>query len=205
VGGNGLLFIISGPSGTGKSTLCKELIRCCPEVRFSVSYTTRPPRKDEIAGKDYIFVSSEAFKAMIEQGEFAEWAEVYGHCYGTPRAAIEQALKEGQDLLFDIDCQGTRQLQQCYPQGITIFVLPPSLSELQRRLQGRKTDSSEVMQSRLSKAHREISQAIGYDYIVVNAALADTVSVIQSIVTAEKHRRQYVLEHLSLVKDLLKA
>lgn len=196
---NGLLFIVSGPSGTGKSTLCKELVKLISSLKFSVSYTTRPSRKGEISGKDYHFISSEAFKTMREKGEFAEWAEIYGHLYGTSRTSIEEAFKNGLDLLFDIDCQGAEQLKKSYPYGITIFVLPPSLSELEKRLRERNTDSSDIIQNRIEKARQEISHAKNYTYIVINDIFAQTLQALHSIVIAEKHRREHMEKYLSII------
>jgi guanylate kinase len=201
-GSPGLLFILSGPSGTGKTTLCKELVKRSPELHFSVSCTTRTPRKDEVMGRDYVFVSLETFKAMIERGEFAEWARIYGNYYGTPRATIEQILSRSEDLLFDIDCQGARQLKESYPEGISIFVLPPSLSELAQRLEHRNTDASEAIQDRLGKARMEIDQAKDYDYLVVNEAFPETVRVLLSIIVAEKHRTEHLMTRLSLLAAL---
>jgi guanylate kinase len=155
----GLLFIVSGPSGTGKSTLCKDLLKLIPDIQFSVSYTTRLPRKDERPDEAYHFVSRETFTAMINKGEFAEWAEIYGHLYGTPRSVIEQTLRKGNDLLFDIDGQGSQQLKKNYPRATTIFVIPPSIADLEKRLQKRETDSSTVIQERVAKACAEIAQA----------------------------------------------
>ncbi len=195
--GSSSLFIVSGPSGTGKTTLCKELIKSIPDLSFSISYTTRPPRKNEVAGKDYNFVSPDKFKAMIANGEFAEWAEVYGHLYGTSRKSIEQALDKGLDLLFDLDCQGAQQLKKIYPQGIGIFLLPPSFSELEKRMKKRSTDSPETIRNRLSKACQEISEAKNYDYIVINDVFSETLHILQSIIIAEKHRSKKMLRYLT--------
>ena len=196
--GNGLLYVVSGPSGTGKTTLCKELIKRIPGLNFSVSYTTRAPRKNEKTGKDYYFVSLETFNAMIDRGEFAEWAELYGHLYGTTRTSIEQTLGKGHDLLFDIDCQGAQQLRKIYPQGISIFLLPPSVSELKRRLWNRKTDSQETIQKRMNKLRQEISQVKMYEYIVINNVFAETLQVLRSIIVAERHRRENMLRKISI-------
>lgn len=204
MGRSGLLFIISGPSGTGKTSLGRELVRQIPKLQLSVSYTTRPPRKDEIHGQDYLFVSSETFRAMINKGELAEWAEIYGHFYGTARSVIEQTLAKGHDLLFNIDAQGAKQLKKIYPQGISIFVLPPSLAELERRLQERNTDSPEIIKNRLSRAQEEISQANTYDYIVVNDSFAETLRVLQAIIISERHRREHMLKRLPILNDFLK-
>jgi guanylate kinase len=135
---------------------------------------------------------------MVAQGEFAEWAEIYGNCYGTTRASIEEILTQGGDLLFDIDSQGARQLKKAYPSGISIFLLPPSVSELERRLCNRQTDSEETIQTRMNKARQEIAQVETYHYIVINHVLEETLQVLQSIIVAEKHRRENVATELSL-------
>lgn len=196
--GSGLLYVVSGPSGTGKTTLCKELIRAIPDLSFSISYTTRPPRRNETSGKDYYFVTPEVFEKMVAQGEFAEWAEIYGNLYGTTRSSIEQALQQGRDLIFDIDSQGAQQLKRTYPSGISIFLLPPSVSELEKRLCNRKTDSQETIRKRMNKARQEISQVGTYEYIVINNVLEETLHVLEAIVVAEKHRRENMVEKLSL-------
>jgi guanylate kinase len=193
----GLLFIVSGPSGTGKSTLCKDLQKLIPDIQFSVSYTTRLPRKDERPDEAYHFVSRETFTAMIDKGEFAEWAEIYGHLYGTPRSVIEQTLQEGTDLLFDIDGQGSQQLKKNYPRAITIFVIPPSLEALEKRLQRRETDSSAVIGERVAKACAEIAQARDYAYIIINHIYAQALQALHSIVLAEKHRGERMKKHLT--------
>jgi len=194
----GLLFIVSGPSGSGKSTLCKDLMKLIPDLHFSVSYTTRLPRKDEQPGEAYHFVSRETFVAMIDKGEFAEWAEIYGHLYGTPRSVIEQTLRKGNDLLFDIDGQGAQQLKKNYPRAITIFLIPPSLEELKKRLQKRETDSSAVVGERVAKACAEIAQAHDYAYIIVNDIYAQALQALHSIVLAEKHRGARMKKHLAI-------
>jgi len=196
--GSGLLYVVSGPSGTGKTTLCKELLKRIPDLRFSISYTTRPPRRDEQPGKDYYFVTPEAFGKMIDKGEFAEWAEIYGNLYGTTRSSIEQALESGHDLIFDIDSQGAEQLKRTYPLGISILLLPPSVSELERRLCSRKTDSEETIRKRMNQAPQEISQVEIYEYIVVNDVFEETLHVLHSIIVAEKHRRKNMAKKLSL-------
>jgi guanylate kinase len=194
----GLLFIVSGPSGTGKSTLCKDLLKLIPDIQFSVSYTTRLPRKDERPDEAYHFVSRETFTGMIDKGEFAEWAEIYGHLYGTPRSVIEQTLQKGNDLLFDIDGQGSQQLKKNYPRAITIFVIPPSIADLEKRLQKRETDSSTVIQERVAKACAEIAQARDYAYIIINDIYAQALQALHSIVLAEKHRGERMKKYLTI-------
>ena len=196
---SGLLFIVSGPSGSGKSTLCKALVDLIPNLNFSVSYTTRAPRKGETAGKDYNFVSAENFKEMIAAGEFAEWAEVFGYLYGTPRSSIEQALKQVTDLLFDIDCQGAKQLKKIYPQAVTVFILPPSTAELEKRLGKRETDSSKDIQKRLERSREEMNQAKDYMYIIINDIFAQALQTLHSIAVAENHRRERMEKYLENV------
>jgi len=193
---SGILFIVSGPSGAGKSTLCKDLIKLLPNLKFSVSCTTRPPRKNEIPDQDYHFISPEAFEAMIRRGDFAEWAEIYGHRYGTLRSSIEQALKNGNDLIFDIDHQGAQQLKKNYPEAITIFLLPPSIDALKQRLKQRETDSFEIIQTRIKQASQEVKQAKDYTYIVINDIYVQALQALHSIVLAEKHRSSRMMKYV---------
>lgn len=185
---SGLLCVVSGPSGTGKTSLCKALVDSSPGMRFSISYTTRTPRRDEVEGKDYCFVTPETFKSMVAREEFAEWAEIYGHLYGTSRQWIEWTCSQGLDVLFDIDCQGAEQLKAIYPDAVSIFVLPPSAAELERRLRGRDTDAPETIRKRLEKSRQEIAQGQRYDYLVTNDVFVETLEVLRAIVVAEKHR-----------------
>jgi guanylate kinase len=182
---DGILFVISAPSGAGKTTLCKEIIDFFPSLRHSVSYTTRPRRAGETEGVDYHFVSRTVFDAMIEQGSFAEWAEVHGNRYGTAVATLERYRSEGHDVLLDIDCQGARQLKTTFGQGVFIFILPPSLDELQRRLTGRNTDAPDVIARRFANARDEIREALWYDYLVVNDDLPQALTELKAIVIAE--------------------
>ncbi len=184
----GALFIISAPSGAGKTSLCKELIDFFPGLRHSVSYTTRTMRPGEVNGKDYHFVSRDDFDAMIEKGAFAEWAEVHGNRYGTAIATLESFCASGHDVLLDIDCQGAAQLKQCFRHGVFIFILPPSLEELQRRLTGRNTDAPDVIARRIVNARTEILEAAWYDYLVVNDDFSHALAVLKSIILAEQNR-----------------
>lgn len=181
----GILFVISAPSGAGKTSLCKEIIDFFPGLRHSVSYTTRPARAGERAGTDYHFVSPEIFAGMIARGEFAEWAEVHGNRYGTSLKALQSAREAGQDILLDIDCQGAAQLKKTYRQGVFIFILPPTLQELRRRLEGRNTDSREVIERRIANASGEIREAVWYDYLVVNEEFSEALEELKAIVVAE--------------------
>ncbi|HXV22472.1 MAG TPA: guanylate kinase [Desulfuromonadales bacterium] len=179
------MFVISAPSGAGKTTLCKEIIDFFQSLRHSVSYTTRPQRPGEQDGIDYHFVTRTVFDAMVAQGAFAEWAEVHGNRYGTAIETLERFRAEGRDVLLDIDCQGARQLKRSYREGVFIFVLPPSLTELQRRLHGRNTDSPEVIARRIANARDEIREAVWYDYLVINDDFSQAFSELKSIVLAE--------------------
>jgi guanylate kinase len=185
-----LLFIISAPSGTGKTSLCKEVIRNLSHLTSSVSYTTRKPRSGEMDGRDYFFVSPEKFQQMLDQGLFREWTEIYGNRYGTSKAFIEKLMKDQVDILFDIDSRGARKILELYPEGISIFVLPPSLQELKKRLISRGTDSPETITSRLKLAEQEMEDAGFYQYTVVNDSFEEAVKKLKSIVIAERCQRR---------------
>ncbi len=180
----GELFIISAPSGVGKSTLIAELLPVCPRLRFSVSSTTRAPRPGEIDAKDYHFLSVEDFVQGINSGRFLEWARVHGHFYGTDRHIVEGWLDKGQDVLLDIDVQGTKLVRCAHPGARTIFVLPPSMEVLEKRLRGRATEGPEQLAIRIAAASREILEAPWYDYLVVNDNLAEAVEDLKAIVRA---------------------
>lgn len=183
----GKLFIVSGPSGTGKGTICKRLIDET-DVELSVSMTTRNPREGEVDGKSYYFTTKEAFQQAIEDGGFLEWAEVYGNYYGTPKAKVEEKLAAGIDVLLEIDIQGALNVKEAYPNGIFIFILPPSMAELRKRITGRGTDSEESINLRLSQTLKEVSYIDKYDYCVVNGELDEAVARVKSIVIAEHSR-----------------
>ena len=197
----GILFIVSGPSGTGKSTLCRDLIKLIPTLNFSISYTTRLPRRDEKTGRDYNFVSRDTFNTMISKGDFAEWAEIYGHLYGTSRPFIEQKLQEGSDLLLDIDFKGAQQLKKFFPHAVTVFVIPPSVEELEKRLQKRETDSSIAIRERVAKACAEIAQARNYAYIIINDIYVQALQSLHSIVLAETHRGERMEKYLTIFSN----
>jgi len=184
----GILFVISAPSGAGKTSLCKEIVDIFPALRHSVSYTTRPKREGETDGVDYHFVTPPAFLAMVEAGAFAEWAEVHGNRYGTSLAFLEQCRADGIDILLDIDCQGAAQLKSSCAQAVFIFVLPPSLEELERRLRGRNTDLPEVIARRIGNARDELRQAHWYDYLIVNDDFSQARDMLRAIVVAESCR-----------------
>ena len=192
----GLLFVISAPSGAGKTTISRELLSREPELRKSISYTTRAMRGGERDGVDYHFVSPAQFDRMVEEGAFAEWAEVHGNRYGTARATLLKARNEGRDLLLDIDVQGAEQLRASGLEGVFIFILPPGMAELRQRLSGRNTDSAEVIEQRMRNATGEIRQAVRFDYIVINEELERAVATVQAIVMAERVRGNRVIERL---------
>ena len=183
------VFIISAPSGSGKSTLVHELMRRVPKLRFSVSYTTRPPRGSEQNGHDYFFIPRQEFEARVQAGEFLEWAEVFGHYYGTHQSELERAAAEGSDLLLDIDVQGARQLKKRIPAAVTIFVLAPSREVLEQRLRARSQDSGPVIERRLHEAAEEIRNYSQYDYVLVNREVKASVETLVSIVEATRSRR----------------
>ena len=189
----GILYIISAPSGAGKTTLCRELLDIFPELRHSISFTTRKARPGEIEGKDYFFVDREKFLRMAENGEFAEWAEVHGNLYGTSLKTLEESRSDGIDLILDIDCQGAAKLKESQAQGVNIFILPPSFSELKRRLESRNSDSKEVIDKRVTNAASEIPEARWYDYIIVNDKFSKAVEELKSIIIAERHRTSVII------------
>ncbi|MDT3708123.1 MAG: guanylate kinase [Thiobacillus sp.] len=181
----GVLYIVSAPSGAGKTSLVKALLKTDPAIRLSVSYTTRPPRSDETDGRDYHFVSRERFQAMLAEDEFLEHAEVYGNFYGTSKGSIERDLDASLDILLEIDWQGAEQVRRHFPQCASIFILPPSFNALRTRLAWRGQDSEEVIERRLAAAAHDVAHAEGFDYIIVNDdfdhALQDLVAITRSI------------------------
>lgn len=186
----GLMIVLSSPSGAGKTSIARALLERHPQMQLSVSATTRAPRPQEVDGRDYYFVSPERFQAMIAGEELLEYATVFRHHYGTPRQPVEAALVAGRDVLFDIDWQGTQQLKITMRRHLaSIFVLPPSMRELHRRLVDRQSDSPEVIAHRMAKAMAEISHWGEYDYVIVNHDLAESIAAIEAIITAEKLRR----------------
>ena len=186
----GLLIILSSPSGAGKSTLAKRLRAWDPDIRFSVSATTRPPRPGEVEGKDYYFVSQDNFRRWVKEGELLEHARVFENYYGSPREPVQKAIDIGQDVLFDIDWQGAQQIatSALKSQVLSIFILPPSIRELRRRLVQRGQDSAEVIEGRMAKSWDEISHWEGYDYVLVNSDVTKTLDNLRAIITAERLR-----------------
>lgn len=201
----GLMLVLSSPSGAGKSTMAKRLLANDPQISLSVSATTRKPRAGEIDGQDYHFVDQDRFDLMVETGQFLEWATVFGNRYGTPRGPVEQALNEGRDILFDIDWQGTQQLRQSQAGGdlVSIFLLPPSLDELESRLKSRASDSDDVITQRMSRAADEISHWAEYDYILVNDDPGQCLHEIRSALISERLRRERQRGLAAFVRDLL--
>ena len=193
----GDLFVISAPSGAGKSTLCHRLIEETPGVSFSVSHTTRSPRKGEVNGVDYHFVTEDEFMAIARAGGFLEWARVHGNCYGTSRDAVMEMLEDGKDVLLDIDVQGAMQVRRLIPEAVLVFILPPSPEELERRLRNRGTDSDETIRLRLQNAKREVRSAKEYDFIVINDDLIRAAGDLQSIVLARRCSASRVLARSS--------
>ena len=199
----GLLIILSSPSGAGKSTLARRLMTWDPTLRFSVSATTRAPRPGETDGREYYFRSRAAFEAMLAGGEMLEHAEVFGHFYGSPKAPVEAAMTEGRDTLFDIDWQGGQQVKQAMAKDVvSIFILPPSIAELERRLRTRGQDSDEVIRGRMAKSEAEISHWAEYDYVLVNDDLDCTEADLKTILTAERLRRDRQPELSDFVRRL---
>jgi guanylate kinase len=184
----GTLVVVSAPSGAGKTTLCHEVRSLVPELYYSVSHTTRDPRPGEKEGTDFFFVSEGQFTAMRARDEFAEWAQVHGHHYGTPAKALESALSRGLDVLLDIDTHGARQLRQRYPEAVSVFIMAPSMAELEARLRERKSDSAGDIARRLSRAREEIAAWRQYDYLIINRDVKDAVDQLATIIQAERCR-----------------
>ncbi len=201
----GLMFILSSPSGAGKTTIAQRLLRSDGHIRLSVSATTRPIRPGETEGEDYHFVTQAEFDRMVEEEHFLEWARVFGHSYGTPKAHVKAGLREGADFLFDIDWQGTQQLyQKLETDVVRVFLLPPSLDELRRRLTGRGTDSREVIEARMERAQAEISHWDGYDYVVINDDIDACFDKVVQILAAERMRRARQTGLIGFVRELTK-
>jgi guanylate kinase len=195
------IFIVSAPSGSGKSTLVKGLLATLPDLRFSVSYTTRAPRESERHGENYYFTGKECFEAMIERGEFLEYAGVFGHYYGTHCTELDHARGAGKDLVLDIDVQGAAQLKKKVPEAISIFILAPSRAELEQRLRARSEDSDEVIRRRLKGAVEEIRNYELYDYVLINREVTASIDVLASIVKAERTRRIRMEQQIRPILD----
>jgi guanylate kinase len=200
----GLLIVLSSPSGAGKSTISRMLMEDDPTITMSISATTREIREGEIADVDYHFVSDEQFEALVQADELAEWAYVFGHRYGSPKEPIKEALKNGRDTLFDIDWQGTQQLEYAFRTDLVkIFILPPSMAELQRRLEGRGTDELDVIDFRMKRAAAEIGHWAEYDYVLINEDVERCAEKVKAIVEAERLRRERQPYLLNFVRQLV--
>ena len=198
----GSLFIVSAPSGAGKTTLCRELCKSMPKLKHSVSYTTRPRRKGERDGVHYYFVDRAEFRKMIEKGEFAEWAVVYGNFYGTSIRKIEELKNRGYDIILDIDIHGAMQMKQKYKDAVYVFILPPSVKVLQKRLRDRMSDSADTIKERLAEARDEMRNYRNYDYVIVNDDIESALLEIESIIRASRARTEKI-DH-ALIGKLLK-
>ncbi len=185
-----LLFIVSAPSGAGKTSLCREVINLVPDLHFSISCTTRPARQHEKNGIDYYFLPHDEFMRMVEENQLVEWTKIYGNYYGTAKSTIEECRKNKKDVIFDIDHAGAQRIKKAYNNSITIFILPPSYSKLEERLNQRGTDSEEVIRTRLNKAKQEIDQASWYQYQIVNDNFDEALARLKEIITTERLKKK---------------
>ena len=199
----GMMFVLSSPSGAGKTTLSRMLMEAMPGLRMSVSTTTRAKRRGEVEGRDYHFVDKTRFEEMVKRGELLEWATVFDNRYGTPKAPVEAALSAGQDVLFDIDWQGTQQLREkARADVVSVFILPPSAADLEKRLHSRAQDSADVIRRRMSRASHEMSHWAEYDYIVINHDVDAAFAEVQSILKAERLKRERRIGLTTFVREL---
>lgn len=202
----GVLFVLSSPSGAGKTTISRMLLEYDCNIALSVSATTRPPRPGEVDGEDYNFVDVPRFKEMVAEGAFLEWAHVFGHRYGTPRAPVDAVLATGKDVLFDIDWQGAQQLyQEAGPDVVRVFILPPTMDELERRLSARGTDSDAVIAARMERAANEISHWDGYDYVLINEDVVRCFDEVKAILRAERLKRRRQAGLIGFARDLIRS
>jgi guanylate kinase len=199
----GLLFILSSPSGAGKSTIARMILDCDGRIGLSVSATTRPIRPGEVDGRDYHFVDNAAFDAMVEEGAFLEWAHVFGYRYGTLKSEVRKQIEGGQDVLLDIDWQGTQQLKKVDPDIVRVFILPPSMPELERRLRSRGTDSDEVIAGRMERAAAEISHWAEYDYVFINDDAEKCRKLVHTVLKAERLKAARRIFLYDFVRDLI--
>jgi guanylate kinase len=197
------MLVLSSPSGAGKTTLSRMLLKADRSVELSVSVTTRPRRRGEVNGRDYHFIDRDRFDVMVKAGDLLEWAEVFNHCYGTPRRPVERALYAGRDVLFDIDWQGTQQLhEKARDDLVSVFILPPSARELERRLKTRAQDSKDVIGARMAKAAGEMSHWPEYDYVVVNRDIGEAFDEVKAILAAERRKRERQIGLTEFVRGL---
>lgn len=197
------MLVLSSPSGAGKSTISRALLAKHDDLTMSVSTTTRPMRPGEVEGRDYIFVDTSTFQTMVQEREFLEHAKVFDNYYGTPRGPVEESLQSGKDVLFDVDWQGTQQLRQnARDDLVSIFILPPSIAELESRLYSRAQDSEEVVKGRMSKATSEMSHWAEYDYIIVNQDIDESVMQAEAILKAERLKRERQIGMLDFLRDM---
>lgn len=203
---SGCLYIVAAPSGAGKSSLVNALLEREPGIALSISHTTRPPRPNDRDGEHYHFVNRGVFEKMVADGLFLEHAEVFGNCYGTSRAAVEPLLAQGRDVLLEIDWQGARQVRAAMPGCVSVFILPPSRAELERRLRNRASDDAPTIARRLAESREEVAHAGDFDYIVVNDQFADALADLRAIVACQRLRREaQAVRQAALIADLLKA
>ncbi|MBW2636771.1 MAG: guanylate kinase [Deltaproteobacteria bacterium] len=187
---SGILIVVSAPSGAGKTTICQEVLKIVPDLRFSISCTTREPRKGEIDGSDYHFISREQFEERISGGDFIEWAENHGHLYGTLKNDVDGMVQKGHDVLFDVDPRGATELKSQYNNAVFVFILPPSIDILKERLKKRGSEKDAMMKARFERAAKEIKEVVWYDYAIFNDIIDESVDVLKSIYKAEKNRRE---------------
>ncbi len=199
----GLLIVVSGPSGVGKGTICKELFKSSDDIHLSVSVTTRAAREGEVHGKNYFFISKEEFLHMIENDELLEYAQVYDNFYGTPKKFVMEQLDIGRDILLEIDIQGALQVKEKYPEGVFVFIVPPSMEELRNRIVGRGTETLEAINKRFSSAYDEIDLMSNYDYYIINDTVQHATKKLQNILEAERYRilPQYVTQLIQELKE----
>jgi guanylate kinase len=198
----GLTIILSAPSGAGKTSLCRELFKIFPDIKESISYTTRKPRPGEVEGEAYHFVSNDEFSKMVDEDAFAEWALVHGNLYGTALSTLEEARKNGVDLVLDIDCQGALRLKEQFDGGVYVFILPPSMEELRRRLESRSSDAQEVIERRIVRAADEIKEARWYDFIIINDDFDVACRELAAIVIAHRRKTFRMMEKVGKLFDI---
>mgnify|MGYP000720837987 CR=1 FL=1 len=194
----GLFLVVSAPSGAGKSSICQKMLELCPQLNFSISYTTRLPRPGEKDGKDYYFVSRENFLSRVKRSEFVEWVENFGNLYGTSRKTMEKYLEKGKDLLLDVEPRGAKKIKKVFKKGVFVFILPPSRADLMKRLKRRGHESKEVIKTRLAQAESELREISWYDYVIFNKDLDKAVEQLKSIYIAEKCKKENLAKEIKV-------